>query len=286
MPGSKTLARIGNDSSPRAPHDDDDLKHAALATSSSLAELDQQFQRSTSKFLDTPRRKVFRLGDVVIKFGLDVDVHEARTLRFIADSTSIPVPRVHDARIYDNGTTVIEMGYIEGTVIAEAWMELSQEQKKEVANQLRCLLLSLGEHKGSYIGGVEGGPAVDCRRLRVQGGPFGSEREFNAFLCSDIVSVAPSIFRTMIEQSMGTEHEIVLTHGDLNPRNILVKDGKIVALLDWETAGWYPEYWEFVKFFNTLNTDLDWYTYADQIFPQIFAREFINDSFLGRISRH
>ena len=146
--------------------------------------------------------------------------------------------------------------------------------------------MSLQEHKSSYIGAVEGGPAVDSRRMRVQGGPFGSEREFNTFLRSDIVSAAPSIFRTMIEESMGTKHEIVLTHGDLNPRNILVKDGKIVALLDWEDAGWYPEYGEFVKFFSALNRDLDWHDYADQIFPRIFPQQFINNSFLGTILHH
>jgi len=33
-------------------------------------------------------------------------------------------------------------------------------------------------------------------------------------------------------------HEIVLTHGDLvTPRNILVRDAKIMAVLDWENVG-------------------------------------------------
>ena len=37
------------------------------------------------------------------------------------------------------------------------------------------------------------------------------------------------------------------THSDITPRNILVKDGKITAIVDWEMAGWYPEYWEYTR---------------------------------------
>ena len=42
-------------------------------------------------------------------------------------------------------------------------------------------------------------------------------------------------------------HAIVLTHGDMSPRNIIVQGTKVVALLDWEMAGYYPEYWEYTK---------------------------------------
>ncbi|KAI0308430.1 hypothetical protein OF83DRAFT_1089835, partial [Amylostereum chailletii] len=35
----------------------------------------------------------------------------------------------------------------------------------------------------------------------------------------------------------------VLCHGDLPGRNILVRDGRVVALLDFEMFGWYPDFW-------------------------------------------
>jgi len=31
------------------------------------------------------------------------------------------------------------------------------------------------------------------------------------------------------------------------PRNILVKDGAIVGIIDWKTAGFYPKYWGHTK---------------------------------------
>jgi hypothetical protein len=45
----------------------------------------------------------------------------------------------------------------------------------------------------------------------------------------------------------------VLTHGDLNLGNILVHDGKIEAIIDWELAGYQP-WW--VEIFTSYNRSL------------------------------
>ncbi|KAF2847826.1 hypothetical protein T440DRAFT_470650 [Plenodomus tracheiphilus IPT5] len=54
------------------------------------------------------------------------------------------------------------------------------------------------------------------------------------------------------------KHEIVFTHGDLRPDNIIFKDDRIKAIIDWEMAGRYPEYWEFVKAFYIEEFTNDW----------------------------
>jgi aminoglycoside phosphotransferase (APT) family kinase protein len=39
-----------------------------------------------------------------------------------------------------------------------------------------------------------------------------------------------------------SEHS-VFTHADIAPRNVMVDEQKnITGILDWESAGWYPEY--------------------------------------------
>lgn len=59
---------------------------------------------------------------------------------------------------------------------------------------------------------------------------------------------------------------LVFTHGDLSSLNILACGDKVVGIVDWETAGWYPSYWE--------------YTTACQVNPQnYFWRDEI-DKFL------
>ena len=43
----------------------------------------------------------------------------------------------------------------------------------------------------------------------------------------------------------------VFTHGDVSLSNILVREGKVVGIVDWEMAGWYPCYWEYTTAINT-----------------------------------
>jgi len=59
----------------------------------------------------------------------------------------------------------------------------------------------------------------------------------------------------------------VFTHCDLQRKNILVeevqgtaKDEKDfrISLVDWESAGWYPVYWEYFVAFISLKWDDDW----------------------------
>jgi hypothetical protein len=54
------------------------------------------------------------------------------------------------------------------------------------------------------------------------------------------------------------DHEIILTHGDISPRNIIVQGSKVVAILDWEMAGFYPEYWEYAKALYRPAWESDW----------------------------
>jgi thiamine kinase-like enzyme len=62
-------------------------------------------------------------------------------------------------------------------------------------------------------------------------------------------------------------HCTVLTHGDLQLKNIIVnrigtrEDGSgrfEISLIDWEIAGWYPEYWEFCSSTIACRWKPDW----------------------------
>lgn len=52
-------------------------------------------------------------------------------------------------------------------------------------------------------------------------------------------------------QFLPDEGQVVLTHGDLTLGNIIISDlpgpRRIVGIIDWEQAGWYPDYWEYYK---------------------------------------
>jgi aminoglycoside phosphotransferase (APT) family kinase protein len=69
------------------------------------------------------------------------------------------------------------------------------------------------------------------------------------------------------------KHTIVFSHGDLRPPNIIVRDGHVAAILDWELGGWYPEYWEFAKAFQVEHFITDWPTYILDILKPYYGEQ-------------
>ncbi|KAJ9137730.1 hypothetical protein NKR23_g8981 [Pleurostoma richardsiae] len=227
-------------------------------------------------------RKIVRHGDRVTKIDPDgIKPSEAEVMRFIGEHTEIPVPRVHDATL-----TSITMDFVEGTTLEKTWNSLSDAERDTVSAQLRGYLDQLRAIKGSYIGGFGRNPAVVSRYFSVEGGPFASEAEWNDFLLEDIHPEHPRAFRSMVQDELRTDHDIVLTHGDLVAQNILVRDGRIVALLDWENAGFYPEYVELVKPLRGPDWRVGYYNALLDIFPRRYGAEYLMDQFLSSISRH
>jgi Ser/Thr protein kinase RdoA (MazF antagonist) len=85
-------------------------------------------------------------------------------------------------------------------------------------------------------------------------GPFADEAAFNTELVAiHEKAMSKAQLKPLVAGALTqNKHKIVLTHGDFRGGNILVAGDQVVGLLDWETCGWYPEYWEFVKSFNVL----------------------------------
>ena len=71
------------------------------------------------------------------------------------------------------------------------------------------------------------------------------ERWINLSLFNPMPDSSIQFTRRLYQDTSG--NEIVFTHGDLDPRNILVEDGHVSGIFDWEQSGWYPKYWEYVK---------------------------------------
>ena len=68
----------------------------------------------------------------------------------------------------------------------------------------------------------------------------------------------------------------VFTHGDLCPRNILVNESlRITGIVDWEAAGWYPEYWEYINMWKPSG-DTDWQEWMDRTAPVKWDRSGID----------
>lgn len=160
----------------------------------------------------------------------------------------------------------------------------SKAPRATITAQLRDSLDQLRAIKGSHIGGSGGGRAVDSRHFSFTGEPFASEAEWNDFLLEDLLSACPAAVRSMVYSQLQTDPDIVLTNGDLAAMNILVRNGRITALLDWEHAGFYPEYLELLKPLRGPDWRVGYYSALLDIFPRRYDAEYLADQFISRIS--
>lgn len=227
-------------------------------------------------------RKVIRHGDKVTKINRQgISPAEVVAMHFIREHTTIPVPRIHATT-----AATITMDYVEGTTLEEAWNGLSDDERAVISDQLRDYIGQLRSIKGTYIGGFENGPAIDGRRFTHEGGPFATEAEWNDFLLSNLLTQCPDVLQSVVRSQMRTDHDIVLTHGDLVGMNIIVRDGRIASIVDWERAGFYPEYYELIKLLRGPNWRVGYYKALFDFFPCRYEPEYLIDQFIGRISRH
>jgi hypothetical protein len=101
----------------------------------------------------------------------------------------------------------------------------------------------------SKISATKGGA---CRDVRIGSsglfGPFDNVASFHRCLRGGVESDSTcEVFGAKIDSVHSRSYSIRFTHRDLGVPNILIRDGKVVAIIDWECSGWYPEYWEYTK---------------------------------------
>ncbi|PGH05801.1 hypothetical protein GX51_02774 [Blastomyces parvus] len=197
---------------------------------------------------------VYRLGEhKVAKLCVPAQLMQAEAMRFVRKHTSLPVPEVYDAYVDESSDSgVIIMDYVEGNVLRDVWDDLTGEQQSSITNQLKAYIEELRSLKGIFIGPVDGSLCYDptfCVGEEESFGPFATEFEFNEGLIKAMKLTQHNSWIDHITKFVRAlpTHDVVFTHGDISPRNIIVRGDQVVAILDWEMSGFYPEYWEYIK---------------------------------------
>ncbi|KAL2160743.1 hypothetical protein VTH06DRAFT_940 [Thermothelomyces fergusii] len=214
-------------------------------------------------------------GTRVTKFNINgIRPSEVEAMRFVSEHTTVPVPR-----IYDVGEKHLTLELIEGETLEKAWKDtLSADDKALVARQLRDYIGQLRAVKSpdGVIGSFGGRPAIDTGRFYPEeGGPFAGEASFNDFLVAGLAERVPNVCE-IIRGQMREDHEIVLTHGDLHAINIIARPGVgVAAIIDWELAGFYPEYLDLVRPFKLADWSCGYYHELLNIFPQRYDAELV-----------
>ena len=143
----------------------------------------------------------------------------------------------------------------------ELWEWFEPEERATIVSELKAYMDALRSWQRPNVGEQEEdqricsiiGTSVRSARIpRLRLGPCQSEQEFNNAMMAPAELPHVKLFDNY-EQNIAKvallhkkQHKILFAHGDLNPWNILVTyDGHLSAILDWESAGWYPEYWDY-----------------------------------------
>ncbi|CAH0025517.1 unnamed protein product [Clonostachys rhizophaga] len=171
-----------------------------------------------------------------------------------------------------------------GETLNIAWSRLSPDQRRRIAKQTADYITELRKLHSPRIQSLTG-ETVYSTFLFLAGptaphGPFSSDQELWAELDKALVNVpkkAPQRLQTM----MPAATPYTFTHGDLTNVNIMVDKGNLTGIIDWETGGYFPVWWEFTSASVGLGQeDKDWKTLLQEYMPQFKeANEFWLDFF-------
>ena len=238
---------------------------------------------------------------LILKWSDGTRLEEVLTMKAARDA-GIPVPRVICYGEHDDtphAPVSILMTRMPGsTLYEELWEWFGPDEKARVLQELKIYLHTIrrwrrpseGDNKATSICSIAG---TSIRSVRVPShsiGPCEDGAEFNDLLLaparSGWVRISDPDYEDRLakaERLHAVRHEVVFTHGDISPHNILVlDDGSVSALLDWEAAGWYPEYWEFTTAWRLSKPGSWWYEIVKELADGNYVEEREGD-LAGRI---
>lgn len=190
--------------------------------------------------------------------------NEHGALALLRRSSDIKVPSPLDF-VSDSKSAFLLTSRVPGDRLGFCIDTLSDEELAGLVCQLRQFvghlrMMQRDALAQNTISNAVGGACYDFRITAARDddfvGPFANEDDFNDTLrCGALPGV--------IQRK---RHRIVFTHGDLNMRNILVRNGNLSGVVDWENSGWYPEYWEYTKACYATKFHRRWLAAVDRVF--------------------
>jgi aminoglycoside phosphotransferase (APT) family kinase protein len=204
------------------------------------------------------------------KYGTEVTRAEAMATEFVQANTTIPVPKILDV-LEDNDHVMILMTRLPGEpffdhfdYLSPADVDIMKDTLRDWLHQLRML-----PSPTQSVCRFGGGP---CKSHRVRAdetfGPFDSIRDLHDYLYTSVPKKHQDRLHVLAEASHSRPHKICFTHGDIAPSNILISGNRLTGLIDWECAGWFPEYWDFTTAVYRRQRYPEWFNLFKDIFPQ------------------
>ncbi|KAK3940148.1 kinase-like protein [Diplogelasinospora grovesii] len=211
----------------------------------------------SSSVLQAPSRLTLEGPDSVRKRGESSLLRrEVEAMNYVQRHTSIPIPTILEVHLDDKSNdenSWILMQRLPGLQLGTAWPKMDGKARSETIRQLKSYLEQLHQLRppgAGWIGSASGGPAYDHRLSNMSTcGPFASVAEFHDFLVAPVRQCPRPELVSKYRSQLPDTYDVRFAHADLSWENILVdvSTGKVTGILDWEMAGFWPEWWEYRK---------------------------------------
>ena len=223
-------------------------------------------------------------GDLIHKSGRRVFPREEQAMKLVKKYTNVPVPNPIAAE-YRDGHGQIYMTRVPGITLENCWHTLDDQAKEQLCNQLWEMIEQIRQIPkpqhllGNFLCYTDGSVCTDVLIQNRDDPP-------SLFVDNDSVRqrICQCYYRFFGRKYTSDElyamlpdsDQSVFTHADLAPRNIMVDASTfaITGLLDWECAGWYPDYWEYANIWRGSRDDTyDWQKWMDATNPQKWRKD-------------
>jgi len=205
------------------------------------------------------RIRAFRFGiPLVMKTENRLFSTEADALRFLnASGIDLPIPRLLDSIAIDGKTYTI-MSRIPGSLLRDKMDQISEPDLRAIVNDVRTVLDRLWRLKqspsdsGKVMLSASGhglpdpvtffdtywGPSPSVLECYFPMSANLSIESDNEWTEVEFVATHDDAIRAV------TADRVVWVHRDLRWQNILVRDGRLSGIIDWENSGWLPCHWQ------------------------------------------
>ncbi len=176
--------------------------------------------------------------------------NEAMSLALIRELTNIPVPRVLQVSQAGDesggtGTVFLATEYIPGRTLDKCWHSLGFFAKARIVWTLRNYVTQLRRMKRTTPGPLDRSQVFEGYYFSHQGaGPFETCEDMIHWFNRRIEIGNKRAAQKCDVSSFTASGPLVFCHQDLCLRNILLGDDGVLYVLDWEWAGFYPEWLE------------------------------------------
>ncbi|KAF2155606.1 hypothetical protein K461DRAFT_274619 [Myriangium duriaei CBS 260.36] len=257
-------------------------------------------------------KELLRIETYMVKYGTSSSLAlEAENMRYVAKHCPhVAIPKVHafyqeqytrkwpgEDETYTEHVYYLVSDFVEGKPLKTFMEELSDQPSTlekaltQITGKLKSYMDDIRKiSPEGYIGSLGQKPSEDILFRECEPdtghaepyGPFHSQRDMTKTLVHRLaVFQHPKVMAwldELVPAVLGDDRPLVFTHNDLHGENIMVRNDNgeyDVSIIDWEMAGFYPDYWEYSNAAMAGLYQLDWFRVVDKFLEPYYAEHLV-----------